>query len=757
MIWKSAFALLQKMGKALMLPVSVMPIAGILLGVGSAKFAIVPDVLSTFMAQSGGAVFASLPIVFAIAVAIGLSNNDGVSALAAVVGFVVLQASLGVMATIFGVETRDVLGFRTMDTGVFGGLIIGGIAAVLFNRYYRLQLPPYLGFFAGKRIVPILTAFAAIGLAVVLGLVWPPVQRGIDALSHWASTGNPAAAFTLYGVVERSLLPFGLHHIWNVPFFFQVGEFVNPVNGEIVRGEIQRFAAGDPTAGNMAGGYLFKMWGLPAAAIAMWHSARPENRKLIGGIMVSAALTSFLTGITEPIEFSFIFVAPVLYAIHAVLAGAAYFTCIELGIKHGTTFSHGLIDYVVLFSRSTHGLWYLVIGPLWAALYYGVFRWAIQRFDLKTPGREVKDTSEAAEPVGGPDALAGGLVAAFGGAGNIKSLDACITRLRVEVYDVGKASADRLRALGAAGVVLVGSNVQAIFGPRSENLKTDMEFYLRLAGLESKAAPAAGPPPAAAAATAPPAPAAPTPEIPPARQGHRALAGRRRQRGARGRGRLYPGACHRSRRGEGGRGRIDAGGHQRGHAPAQSHTAPHRRRGCARLGRRTAVGPGREAREAMMSPTVKTGVAIGVVTFLWTLVMGVTGWYKDPAMVPVFFLVVVFEVLLLFWGLRQTAAANGYGQQVVTGTMMAAIAAPIIFVGSMIFTRVLFPNYFAELQDIQTQMLTSQGLPADEVKRQVEQAMQMQTPVANALTGAVATVITGAIASALIAIGVRKK
>lgn len=497
---KSAFALLQKMGKALMLPVSVLPVAGILLGIGAANFPWIPLAVSTFMAQAGGAVFASLPIVFAIAVAIALTNNDGVSALAAVVGFVVLQASLGVMAGLFGVETRSVLGFQTMDTGVFGGLIVGGVAAALFNRYYRLQLPPYLGFFAGKRIVPILTAFAAIALAVVLGLVWPPIQRGIDALSHWAASGNPAAAFTIYGIVERTLLPFGLHHIWNVPFFFQVGEYVTPA-GEIVRGEIARFASGDPTAGNMAGGYLFKMWGLPAAAIAIWRTARPENRKRIGGIMVSAALTSFLTGITEPVEFSFLFVAPLLYAIHALLAGAAYFSCIALGIRHGTTFSHGLIDYVVLFSRSTHGLWLLVLGPAWALMYYGVFRWAIARFDLKTPGREADAVAvDPAEAAAG-DPLSRQLVEALGGRGNIKSLDACITRLRVEVADVGRASEARLKALGAAGVVLVGSNVQAIFGPRSENLKTDIESYLRTAAAEAEASAPETPPPVVTVAT----------------------------------------------------------------------------------------------------------------------------------------------------------------------------------------------------------------------------------------------------------------
>ena len=521
---QQAFAVLQKMGKALMLPVSVLPVAGILLGVGSAHFTWLPATMSTFMADSGGAIFGSLPLIFAIAVAIGLAGNDGVAALAAVVGYFVMLASLGVMATLSGVQPKPIMGLPSIDTGVFGGLMVGALAAWLFNRYFRLQLPPYLGFFAGKRVVPILTAFAAIGLAIVLGLVWPMFQRWINAFSQWAAAGNPAAAFAIYGIVERSLLPFGLHHIWNVPFFFEVGAYLDPATGKEIHGEIYRFTAGDPTAGNLAGGYLFKMWGLPAAALAMWQSARPENRKKVGGLMISAALTSFLTGITEPIEFSFLFVAPLLYAIHALLAGLAYFTCIEIGIKHGTTFSHGLIDYVVLYARSTHGWWYLWLGPLWALMYYGLFRWAIMRFDLKTPGREAEDAAAAAEAASAP--VAGGLsqdlVWAFGGASNIKTLDACITRLRVEVNDVTRASQARLKALGATGVVVVGQNVQAIFGPRSENLKTDIEAYLRTAGADAE-------PPAAVAAPVPvTATTTATAAIASARESDHALASRSR-------------------------------------------------------------------------------------------------------------------------------------------------------------------------------------------------------------------------------------
>ena len=349
----SAFSYLQKIGKCMMLPVSVLPVAGILLGVGSANFSWLPQIVSQIMAQSGGAIFSNLPLIFAIGVGIGLTNNDGVAALASTVGFAVFLAAMGVCAKLRGIEVTTVMGIPTIETGVFGGIIVGLIAAAVFNRFYKLQLPSYLGFFAGKRSVPIITAFAVIAAGAILSFIWPPIGNAIKAFSNWAAYGQPAIAFTLYGIVERALLPFGLHHVWNVPFFFQAGEFTDPATGKVVHGEIARFISGDPSAGNMTGGYLFKMWGLPAAAAAITLAARPENRAKIAGIMISAALTAFLTGITEPIEFAFLFVAPVLYAIHAVLAGVAYFVCIVLGIRHGFTFSHGLIDYVVLFPNST--------------------------------------------------------------------------------------------------------------------------------------------------------------------------------------------------------------------------------------------------------------------------------------------------------------------------------------------------------------------------------------------------------------------
>ena len=482
--FKSAFSVLQKIGKCMMLPVSVLPVAGILLGVGSANLWWLPDTVSQVMAASGSAIFGTLPLLFAIGVAIGLTENDGVSALAATVGYVVLLAAMGTFAKLLGVETATVMGIPSIETGVFGGIIVGLIAATAFNRFYRIELPSYLGFFAGKRSVPIITAFAVIVVAAVMSVVWPPIGRGIQAFSHWAVDVRPALAFTIYGVVERALIPFGLHHVWNVPFFFQAGSYIDPRTGATVTGEIARFIAGDPTAGHMTGGYLFKMWGLPAAAFAMWHAARPEQRAKVGGIMVSAALTAFVTGITEPIEFAFLFVAPLLYVVHALLAGLAYFLCVELGIKHGFTFSHGLIDYIVLFPKSHGALWLLVIGPVWAAIYYGIFAFAIRRFNLLTPGREVEEAAKTPRAASG-DQFALQLVRAFGGRSNIVSLDACITRLRVTLADVTKASPDTLKALGAAGVVVVGNGMQAIFGTRSENLKTEMEEYLKSAGPEA--------------------------------------------------------------------------------------------------------------------------------------------------------------------------------------------------------------------------------------------------------------------------------
>ncbi|PQJ89620.1 PTS glucose transporter subunit IIBC [Aliivibrio sifiae] len=473
-MFKHLFASLQKVGKALMLPVSVLPVAGILLGVGAANFSFLPEVVSHLMEQAGGSVFGQMALLFAVGTALGFTNNDGVAGLAAVVGYGIMVATLKVMATVMGVDG--------IETGVLGGILAGGLAGWAFNKFYRIQLPEYLGFFAGKRAVPIVTGFASIALGLILSVVWPPVGGAIAAFSDWAAHQNPVAAFGIYGVIERSLIPFGLHHIWNVPFFYEAGTCTNNA-GEQVHGIMTCFLTADDASraagngfGQLAGGYLFKMFGLPAAAIAIAHSAKPENRAKVMGIMASAALTSFLTGITEPIEFAFLFVAPVLYAIHAVLAGVAYMLTNALGIVHGHTFSNGFIDFVVQSPRAENMLLLVGLGLVYAVVYYIVFRFVIKAMDLKTPGRE--DEDENAGPAVTGSELAGELVAAFGGKENITNLDACITRLRVSVASVEAVNQDKLKQLGAAGVVVAGSGVQAIFGTKSDNLKTDMNEWI---------------------------------------------------------------------------------------------------------------------------------------------------------------------------------------------------------------------------------------------------------------------------------------
>ena len=473
-MFKHLFANLQKVGKALMLPVSVLPVAGILLGVGAANFSFLPEVVSHLMEQAGGSVFGQMALLFAVGTALGFTNNDGVAGLAAVVGYGIMVATLKVMATVMGVDG--------IETGVLGGILAGGVAGWAFNKFYRIQLPEYLGFFAGKRAVPIVTGFVSIALGLVLSVIWPPIGGAIAAFSDWAANQNPVMAFGIYGVVERSLIPFGLHHIWNVPFFYEAGSCVNNA-GEQVNGIMTCFLTADDASraagngfGQLAGGYLFKMFGLPAAAIAIAHSAKPENRAKVMGIMASAALTSFLTGITEPIEFAFLFVAPVLYAIHAVLAGVAYMLTNALGVVHGHTFSNGFIDFVVQSPRAENMLLLVGLGIAYAVIYYIVFRFVIKAMNLKTPGRE--DEDENAGPAVTGSELAGELVAAFGGKENITNLDACITRLRVSVASVEAVNQDKLKQLGAAGVVVAGSGVQAIFGTKSDNLKTDMNEWI---------------------------------------------------------------------------------------------------------------------------------------------------------------------------------------------------------------------------------------------------------------------------------------
>lgn len=481
--FNTALSFLQKIGKALMLPVAVLPIAGLLLGIGSAHFGWIPASVSSVMVGAGDSIFGNLPLLFAISVTLGLTNNDGVAGFASVVSYIVMLSTMGIIATLTGVPTKPMMGIETVNTGVAGGILMGSITAVLYNKYYNIELPSYLGFFGGKRFIPIVSSLAAIVFGIVLSFVWPPIGVGIQNFSIWTSHENPALAFTLYGIGERSLIPFGLHHILNAPFFFETGSYISPTTGQTVTGEIQRYLHGDPTAGNLAGGYLFKMWGLCGAALAMWYTAKPENKKRIGGIMLAAALTSFLTGITEPIEFSFLFIAPVLYAAHALMAGLSFFVCIALGIKHGMTFSHGLIDFIVLYPKSTNAWMLWVLGPIWAVFYFGTFTFIIKKFNLKTPGREDATAGSSEEnnlPMDSKtDSFSENLVAALGGAQNIKTLDSCITRLRVQLNSTENIKAEPFKKLGATNSVIMGNGVQVIFGPRSENIKNQLDQYLK--------------------------------------------------------------------------------------------------------------------------------------------------------------------------------------------------------------------------------------------------------------------------------------
>lgn len=494
------FGFAQKLGRALMIPVAVLPAAGILLGVGGGILGGVhtgafpvssPFLLGLLevMKISGDAVFGAMPIMFAIGVVIAYTNNDGVAALAAAVGYLVLLGSMAAIAGIFHIQTAKVLGFDTVNTGVFGGIVMGLVAAYMYNRFYRIELPPYLGFFAGKRFVPIATAFSAIVIGFLLSFAWAPIQAGLNSLAQWSISQNPVLGVSIYGVVERSLLPFGLHHIWNAVWFYQFGSYTTP-EGVTVYGLTNICFAGDPQQGGiLAGGFLFKMFGLPGAALAIWLTAKPDRRVKIGSLMGSAAVTSFLTGITEPIEYSFLFVAPLLYGLHVILAGIAFPILYLLGARLCYSFSHGAIDYA-LFSILDIQPWIvLVAGPVYFLAYFGIFYGCIRWRDLKTPGREEEELTPGLAPgssVGGKHAFAHQLVLAFGGRSNITSLDACITRLRVSVADPAKVNQVRLKALGAAGLVTFGNNIQAIFGPKSEGYKTEMDEYMRVAGPEAE-------------------------------------------------------------------------------------------------------------------------------------------------------------------------------------------------------------------------------------------------------------------------------
>ncbi|MGI8645833.1 MAG: PTS transporter subunit EIIC [Nocardioides sp.] len=386
----------QKFGRSLMLPIAALPVAALLLRLGQ------PDLLgadgagwdnvAAVIGAAGNALFANLPLLFAVGIAIGMAKkSDGSTALAAVVGYLVFKAVGDAMSPLILDSEEELINY-----GVLGGIVMGLTSAWLWQRYHRISLPPYLAFFGGRRFVPIIAAFAAIVISVLMNLVYPAFNAGITGLGEWVTENSVFGGF-VYGTLNRLLIPLGLHHILNNPPWFVFGEYTG-AGGAVVNGDIPRFLAGDPTAGAfMTGFFPIMMFALPAAALAIWHEARPAHKKAVGGIMLSAALTSFLTGVTEPLEFAFMFVAWPLYVIHAVLTGTSMALVNALGIKDGFGFSAGLFDYVLNFGIATRPLWLIAIGLGYAAVYYVLFRFVIRKWNLRTPGREEEDEESLVE------------------------------------------------------------------------------------------------------------------------------------------------------------------------------------------------------------------------------------------------------------------------------------------------------------------------------------------------------------------------
>ncbi|MBD8524864.1 N-acetylglucosamine-specific PTS transporter subunit IIBC [Pseudomarimonas arenosa] len=447
----------QQLGRALMLPIAVLPVAGLLLRFGQ------PDLLNMpFVAAAGDAIFAHLGLLFAIGVAVGLAKeNHGASGLAGVVGFLV--ASEGARA-ILQVPAADMA-----KLGVPLGIVSGLIAGLLYNRYGEIRLPSYLAFFGGRRFVPIASGLCALGVAAVVGFAWPALTSGMDALSQAVVSSGEIGLFA-YGVLNRVLIVTGLHHILNNLAWFVIGDFGG------ASGDLKRFFAGDPAAGAfMSGFFPVMMFGLPAACLAMYRSAKPQRRPAVAGLFVSMALTSFLTGVTEPIEFSFMFLAPALYAVHAVLTGASMVTMDLLGAKLGFSFSAGAFDYLLNFNRATRPWLLLPVGAVYFGLYYGLFRWCIVRFNLRTPGREPDNLDSTPITTQAAGSAGDDFVRALGGAANLRSVDACTTRLRLLLNDREAVSAEQLNALGARGMIKVGSDgLQVVLGPIADQVATDI-------------------------------------------------------------------------------------------------------------------------------------------------------------------------------------------------------------------------------------------------------------------------------------------
>ena len=525
------FGVLQRVGRSFMLPIALLPVAGLLLGIGSSftnattietyhlgKFIYEGGVLYTIldiMSKTGSAVFDNLALLFAMGVAIGMAKKEKeVAALSGAIAYIVMNTTISALITAKGgVEamaensTTSVLGITTLQMGVFGGILVGLGVAALHNKFYKTELPQVLSFFGGTRFVPIVSTVTYLIVGIIMFYLWPVVQLGISKLGVLVLNSGYAGTW-IYGILERALIPFGLHHVFYMPFWQTELGGSMMIDGNMVAGAQNIFFAELASKSTevfsvsatrfMAGKFPFMIFGLPAAAFAMYKTARPEKKKIVGSLLLSAALTSMITGITEPLEFTFLFVAPLMYAVHCVLAGLSYMLMHILNVGVGMTFSGGLIDMtlfgVLQGNAKTHWIWIVVVGLIYAVVYYFVFYFMITKMNLKKPGREPddvepklyrrSDVNEAkAAKAKGADKRASDVVSAMilkglGGKDNLSDVDCCATRLRVTVNDASKVMDDMLKASGASGVIHKGNGVQVIYGPKVSVIKSDLEDFI---------------------------------------------------------------------------------------------------------------------------------------------------------------------------------------------------------------------------------------------------------------------------------------
>ena len=546
------FGVLQRVGRSFMLPIALLPVAGLLLGIGSSftnetmlaayglNSVIHPGTLIytilDVMSQTGSAVFNNLALLFAMGVAIGMARKEKeVAALSGAVAYIIMNTAIQAMINAAGgVEampansTTTMLGITTLQMGVFGGIVVGLGVAALHNKFYKIELPQVLAFFGGTRFVPIVSSIVYLVVGIAMFYIWPVVQSGIAALGALVLASGYAGTF-IYGLLERALIPFGLHHVFYMPFWQTAVGGTAIIDGVTVTGAQNIFFAELASKATtvfsvsatrfMAGKFPFMMFGLPGAALAMYQCAKPEKKKAAGGLLLSAALTTFLTGITEPLEFTFIFVALPMYAVHCVLAGLSFMLMHILNVGVGMTFSGGLID-LVLFgvmqgNAKTHWVWVVVVGAVYFVLYYIIFRFMISKFNYKTPGRDdaeevklytradvnARNAASGSVPAGN-DPVSALIVEGLGGAANLSDVDCCATRLRCTVKDAALVKQDVLKASGASGVICKGNGVQVVYGPKVAVIKAKLEDYLENAPKTSAATAAPAP------ATAPAAPAA---------------------------------------------------------------------------------------------------------------------------------------------------------------------------------------------------------------------------------------------------------